>query len=548
MNTPTSSHTPHRCQAHTSVIIVGGGPAGLSAANLLGLAGIDTLVIERNSDLSTYPKAISLDDEGLRICQAMGLSAAMRHCVLSGINAHYLSADRILAKVAPTSKRNGYPLISTFNQPEFEATLLAGLNRFACVTILFEHTVEAMEQNDERVVVSVRTPTGQRQELACSYLLACDGGRSTIRRALNIPMKGSTFGQKWLVVDCVADDEPSAIAKFFCNPQRPAVTVPSPHNGRRWEFMLLPGETETELLQPEKISALIRQAGGSLQPHIIRSAIYTFHSTLARRFSQGRVFLLGDAAHMMPPFGGQGLNSGLRDAHNLCWKLPLVLSGLAHPQLLETYHQERHKHVAQMILFSSFLGNVVMSTKRPLAFGRNLLLEGLNSIPAIRDYVAEARMKPQPKYTDGFFIPDGKRANRAITGFMLPQPEVTTLQGGNMLLDELLGTGFAIIAFRPSTNGAFAQLHSTFWESLNTRMICVQPQLRCNELRLYSEMTPMNSNSAAFTTVTSNDDNFLRNNRDLFVVVRPDRYVLGVFTEEKAEQFVSAFKRLLCPV
>ncbi|MGI9058243.1 MAG: bifunctional 3-(3-hydroxy-phenyl)propionate/3-hydroxycinnamic acid hydroxylase [Ktedonobacteraceae bacterium] len=548
MNTPIGSHTPHECQRHSSVIIVGGGPAGLSAANLLGLAGIDTLVIERNSELSAYPKAISLDDEGLRICQAMGLSAAMRHCVLSDINAHYLFADRILAKVAPTSKRNGYPLISTFNQPEFETTLLAGLNRFACVDILFQHTVEAVEQTAERVVVSVHTPTGERQQFACSYLLACDGGRSTIRHALNIPMKGSTFGQKWLVIDCVADDEPSAIAKFFCNPQRPAVTVPSPHNGRRWEFMLLPGETETELLHPEKISALIRQAGGSLQPHIIRSAIYTFHSTLARQFSQGRVFLLGDAAHMMPPFGGQGLNSGLRDAHNLCWKLSLVLHGLAHPQLLETYHQERYKHVAQMIFFSSFLGNIVMSTKKPVALVRNLLLEGSNTVPAMRDYLTEGRIKPQPKYTAGFFIPDGKRDNRAITGFMLPQPVVTTLQGNNVLLDEMLGGGFAIIALHPHASRAFTQLHSTFWESLNTRMVCVQPQLRYNESRPYSEIATMNSNSASYTTVTSNDDNFLRNNRDLFVVVRPDRYVLGVFTEEKAEQFVSAFKRLLCPV
>ena len=548
MNTPTGRHSQHESQGHTSVIIVGGGPAGLSAANLLGLAGIDTLVIERNSDLSTYPKAISLDDEGLRICQAMGLSEAMRHCVLSGINAHYLFADRILAKVAPTSQRNGYPLISTFNQPEFEATLLAGLNRFVCVNILFQHTVEAVKQTDELVVVSVRSPTGQTQKFTCSYLLACDGGRSTIRHALNIPMKGSTFGQKWLVIDCVADDEPSAIAKFFCNPQRPAVTVPSPHNGRRWEFMLLPGETETELLQPKKISALIRQAGGSQQPHIIHSAIYTFHSTLARRFSQGRVFLLGDAAHMMPPFGGQGLNSGLRDAHNLCWKLSMVLHGLADPQLLESYHLERHKHVAQMILFSSFLGNVVMSTKRPVAFGRNLLLAGLNTVPAIRGYFAEARMKPQPKYTSGFFIPDGKRENRAITGYMLPQPEVKTLQGDNVLLDEMLGAGFAIIALHPPSTRAVAQMNNPFWKSMNTRMVCVQHQLRGDELRLDSEITSMNSNGDLFSTVTSNDEKFLHNHRDLFVVVRPDRYVLGVFTEEKAEKFVSAFKRLLCPV
>ena len=515
------------------VIIVGGGPTGLCAANLLGLAGISTLILERNSYLSDYPKAISLDDEGLRICQAMGLSADLSHCILSGINAHYLCAGRLLAKVAPTSRRNGYPLISTFNQPEFETTLLAGLERFACVTMLFQHTVQAIEQTNERIIVSAHTPDGDLHRFECAYLLACDGGRSTIRSALNIPMKGSTYDQKWAVIDCVGDDDPSAIAKFFCNPQRPAMTVPSPHGGRRWEFMLLPGEAEQEMLHSNRIATLIREVGGSPHPQIVRRAIYTFHSTLAQRLSRGRVFLLGDAAHMMPPFGGQGLNSGLRDAHNLCWKLGLVLHGLADANLLETYHQERHKHVAQMIFFSSLLGNVVMSTKKPVALGRNLLLHGLNAIPAIRNYFAEARIKPQPRYASGFFLPDSSRLSKAMTGTMLPQPEVMTPQGQRVLLDDLLGTDFAIVAFCTNLDkirevgklNAGLHNHSGFWERLNTRLVCVQSEIGRaigdNALRPYDD--------------------------DLFIVVRPDRYVLGVFKEEKAEQFVSAFQRLLCP-
>ena len=526
--------------AHSSaeVIIVGGGPTGLCAANLLGLAGISTLILERNSELSNYPKAISLDDEGLRICQAMGLRGTIEHCILSGINAHYLCGERLLAKVAPTSRRNGYPLISTFNQPEFEMTLLAGLERFACVTMLFQHTVQSIEQTSERVIVSVYTPDGDLRRFECAYLLACDGGRSTIRHALHIPMKGSTYGQKWAVIDCVDDDDSTAIAKFFCNPQRPAMTVPSPHGGRRWEFMLLPGEAEQEMLQPERIAALIRGAGGSARPQIIRRAIYTFHSTLAQRFSQGRVFLLGDAAHMMPPFGGQGLNSGLRDAHNLCWKLALVLRDLAHSRLLETYSEERQRHVAQMIFFSSLLGNVVMSTRKSVAMGRNLLLHGLNAIPAMREYLAEAGIKPKPRYTSGFFLCDGSRISRVMTGTMLPQPEVTTMQGQRVLLDDLLGTDFAIVAMRGKFDKTYevrevcstSHSNSMFWERLNTRKVSVQPaigqgigsKIGRNSLRPYNE-------------------------GDLFIVLRPDRYVLGVFREEKAEQFVSAFHRLLYP-
>ncbi|TMD74895.1 MAG: hypothetical protein E6I97_14850 [Chloroflexi bacterium] len=331
-NTSPNSHAgvnpEHQVREVVSVIIVGAGPTGLSAGNLLGLAGIDTLIIESN----------------------------------------------------------------TFNQPEFEATLLEGLERFTCVNVLFRHTVESFEQTESGVIVTLRTPSGMLQKVWCNYLLACDGGRSTIRRMLNIPMKGTTFAQKWLVVDVIDDEESSPIAMFFCNPSRPTVTVPSPHKGRRWEFMLLPGEIENDLLRIDSIATLIKHAGGSPHSEIIRQTIYTFHSTIAQNFSKGRVFLLGDAAHMMPPFGGQGLNSGLRDAHNLCWKLAMVLYGLASDGLLDTYHEERHRHVAQMIRFSSFLGSIVMSTNKPAAYCRDIVFHLLNQVQAIREILSEGRM------------------------------------------------------------------------------------------------------------------------------------------------------------
>ena len=389
-DTPTNPHpgatTGNQDSEAVSVVIVGAGPTGLTTGNLLGMAGIDTLILERNASLSDYPKAISIDDEGLRICQAIGLSDAVSKSVLLDIHAHYVSAGRLFARVAPTSKRNGYPLISTFNQPEFEATLLNSLQRFNCVNIRFQSTVEAFEQTDSKVIVTIRTPSGTLQTIMCSYLLACDGGRSTVRRILNIPMKGTTFAQQWLVVDVIANEEAAPIAMFFCNPERPAVTVPTPHKGRRWEFMLLPGEIEEDLLRKDSITALIKQAGGSPPSEIIRRTIYTFHSTIAKNFSKGRVFLMGDAAHMMPPFGGQGLNSGLRDAHNLSWKLAMVLRGLASKQLLDTYHEERHRHVARMIRLSSFLGNIVMPTKRPVAYFRDICFHLLNRLPTVHDF------------------------------------------------------------------------------------------------------------------------------------------------------------------
>lgn len=197
---------------YASVVIVGAGPTGLTMGNLLGMQGIQTLMFESNAELSNHPKAISIDDEGLRTCQAMGLSAEVMRNALLDIDAHYVSSGRLLAKVAPTTKRNGFPFVSTLHQPVFEATLLNGLKRFQCVHIYFGHTVETFTQTDQHVTVSVRTPEGMVRQIACAYMLACDGGKSSIRRMLGIPMEGTTFAQKWLVVDCEHDEDPSTTA------------------------------------------------------------------------------------------------------------------------------------------------------------------------------------------------------------------------------------------------------------------------------------------------------------------------------------------------
>ncbi len=499
------------CQTDESIpiVIVGAGPTGLAAGNLLGVAGIPTLIIERNAGLSNIPKAIALDDEGLRICQAMGLSTAISNCIVSDISVHCVSEGRLLAKVVPTSKRNGYPLISTFYQPEFEAVLLDGLRRFSCVNVRFQHTVETIEQSADGVIVSIRTSTGPLKKVRCSYLLACDGGGSTIRHSLNIPLQGKTFGQKWLVIDSISDGNSPAVVKIFCNPQRPAVSIPAPHDGRRWEFMLLPGETEKE---------------------VFASA------------TQGRAFLLGDAAHMMPPFGGQGLNSGLRDAHNLAWKVAMVLQHRATPQLLATYHQERSRHAAQMVAFASFLGTIFMSTVRLLAFCRNLLIQMLYALPITRQYLMEMRMKPQTKYTAGFFLFKGQK--KSMVGSLLPQPEVITQQGQRVLLDEVLGPGFALLRGHANAAEAFASLNTDFWGQLGARFVCIQTD-DVQSCRKWTEYAKKDGESLPIVVVRSMDKDFLREVQDHFILVRPDRFILAIFKEEEADAFVSGFQRLL---
>ncbi len=533
---------PHPAHNRVAVVIVGAGPVGLATANLLGMAGIETLVIERNAGVYAFPRAIALDDEGLRVCQALGLVDEVLAHVRLDVKAHYVTGGRFLARAEPTGRRNGFPLISTFHQPTFERILLRGLERFSCVKVLFQHDMLAFKQDDERVCVTIRTPDGASKEVACAYLLACDGGKSGIRRALDIAMRPPLLrtvdrvrkvgaGQRWLVIDCEGDSEPSDTIIFFCNPGRPAVSVPGPGRQRRWEFMLLPGEREEDVLQDETVRRLIRQARRSMprgyysgrpmpELQIVRQTIYTFHALVADQFSRGRVFLLGDAAHLMPPFGGQGMNAGLRDAHNLCWKLQLVLQGKAHSSLLASYQVERRPHVEQMVVFSWLLGQIIMPTRRRIAFLRDLFFQAVNSIAPIRDALKEMRVKPQPRYHRGSLL-SGKGTASKLTGALLPQPHVLTRSGERVLLDDVLGNGFTLLRLCEDPVEAFRGIEHEIWSRLGVKSVCVQPAgtCECREAK----------NCVCVVDSEKQIGAFLGNERDLYVLVRPDRYVMGAF-------------------
>lgn len=499
-----------------STIIVGAGPTGLALGNLLGMYGLDALIIERNAALSEIPRAISLDDEGLRVCQAMGLAEAVRADLLYNLAARYTSGRRLLARVAPTSQRHGFPLISTFHQPTFEDTLRVGLTRFPSLCLQFGQTLESFTQNEESVLVTVRAPNGELRQMECAYLLACDGAKSTVRAQLNLRLGGLTYAQQWLVIDTLGDRDRSTDIRFFCDPARPAVNVPAPGGRRRWEFMLLPGEKPAEMNQPEKIRALISQVGGPLQPRIDRSAVYTFHAAMARSFQQGRVFLLGDAAHLLPPFGGQGLNCGLRDAHNLAWKLWLTLQGLAGPNLLTTYTLERQAHTRQMLNLSRFLGSLIMPTARPVAQARNAIFALINALPRVRNFLSEAGIKPAPRCKQGFFQSKPDSHSRSLVGLMLPQPEINTPDGPRVLLDEMLGPGFSLLSLNSANTQPFTS-HAPIWQRLDTRLLAVSDAMR--------DQLPTHA--------------------DLCLLVRPDRYIYGTFRQHQSATFTRAFEHHL---
>src|SRR5581483_12523500 len=246
-----------------------------------------------------------------------------------------------------------------FYQPELEAALRAGMRRFHHVELRLGTELKDLSQDHDGVTLRFNS-----DETVCArYVIGCDGARSTVRKALGIRLDDLSFDEPWLVVDAEVDGPISfppfagvpagadlqRLSVMLCDPRRPATIVPGRGKHRRWEFMLLPGESDVEMMQPHVVATLIAPWVQGVTHRIVRAATYHFHGLVAEQWHKDRVFLAGDAAHQTPPFFGQGMCHGLRDIANLAWKLALVLRGAAGAALLETYQCERDPHVRAVI-------------------------------------------------------------------------------------------------------------------------------------------------------------------------------------------------------
>ncbi len=347
--------------AFVPVLVVGAGPTGLLSANLLGTYGVETLIVEQNATTSDLPKAILLDDEGLRALQAVGLAERVVERIISGYGARYYSPEgECFAAVESPLTRHGYPRRNSFLQPDLERIMAAGLKRFSCVRAAFEAKLVSLENGTDRVAARLELADGSHHELTCGFVLACDGARSTAREELGIEMPGMTDSRDWVVIDTINDPDADQFSKFFCDPARPMVSIPAPGGGRRYEYMILPGEDPQVMAKRDTLRAVLSRFRMVPDGDILRAVVYTFHARIAARLVAGRIALIGDAAHLSPPFAGQGMNAGLRDAFNVAWKVKLALDGNASPDILESYEVERAGPITKMIDYAVALGEIVM--------------------------------------------------------------------------------------------------------------------------------------------------------------------------------------------
>ena len=493
---------------NSKVLIVGAGPTGLTLANLLGAEGVPTVLIERNPGCVPEPRAIGIDGESLRTLQACGLVDTVLPTLKEGFVAEYVNgAGEFLFSVDATPRPYGFCLQNSFDQPTLERQLLDGLARFDCVSTFHSTSLVEFSQDEAGVTASVETADG-RHVLRADYLVACDGGRSQVRRELDIAMVGDRLPQKWLVIDTVdrhLTGEPEC--RFFCDPARPGMTLLRPGGERRWEWMLMEGETDDEMLEDERINALLAPHTDPTQVDVYRRCVYGFSAVVAERFSAGRIFLAGDAAHMTPPFAGQGLNAGIRDVRNLSWKLVAVLQGQLPEGLLETYHQERHDAAREMVDVAVMLGDQIQPTDPAAAAERDAGFAELNKDPAAAQAFSNGVTGPLQDVRLG----SGWLGSDDCSGRLLPQPTVDEQR-----LDDRLGDGFVALVNADRDLPDTLTAHS-LWLALAPSVVNLP-----RELEEFAALAPGE-----------------------VLLLRPDRFVLARLAPENAQQQLDSLQAAL---
>jgi 3-(3-hydroxy-phenyl)propionate hydroxylase len=528
----------------SDVIIVGCGPVGVVAAHLLGEAGISTLVIERDREPYDLPRAVHLDHEIMRIFQSVGLAELLLPQLIMPAGAMHFGADRGVIRqfqAMVTTDRLGWGSDYFFYQPDLERALRAALMDRGTVQRLLGHEVVRVEQDEYSVTVVAH---GDHGPVAASarYALACDGGRSTVRQCVGIALNDLGFDEPWIVVDAMVDTPivmPNLIGApagvdmqrvmfIVGDPARPTSVIPGVGRHRRWEFMLLPGETAEDFADPQAVVPLLAPWLGGQPYELVRCAVYRFHALLAECWRSNRVFLVGDAAHQTPPFFGQGMCHGIRDASNLCWKLKLVLDGTAAPELLASYQAERLPQVRTVVEASMRVGRYICTLDSEAAKRRDVEMRAvaMRTAPGYVDII--------PPLSAGVLAPNS--SEMSLTGSRFIQPPVLDSSGARLLLDDATGGGFVML-FKSLPDLTDDMLNETFDPVMGLKRFTIVKA---------GEECPC---ADGCTLVDTSGELFkwFDYYRCSGVLLRPDAYVFGAFsTAEQGVTLLHSLRQQIC--
>jgi 3-(3-hydroxy-phenyl)propionate hydroxylase len=534
MSAPAAPHVP--------VAIVGGGPNGIALANLLGAYGVQVVVIEREREILEYPRAVGMDDEALRLFQTVSLAEPLLADMIPNVPLRMFRADgRCFADIRASTREFGWWRRNIFMQQIAEKTLRRGLERYPGVELRLGEEVTGLAQDEGGVTLQVRDAAGQTYSLRCGYCVAADGGRSPMREMLGVKLLGKTHSIKWLVVDVRNAPLDAPYTALNCDPRRPNVCIYLPYGYRRWEFMVFPDEDEQAVAAPESVRQLL--APYVKDPHaveIVRARTYTHHSRVADRFVVGRVALIGDAAHLSPPWIGQGLNAGLRDVGNLAWKLAGIVCGQLQPSVLASYHHERHRHAKAMIDLADVFGAMLMPTSRVKAWLRDRFFTAVRLLPGVKNYVLQMRFKPMPKYEEGIVV---RTPGTPMVGRMLIQPDVEDAAGARCKLDDVLGPWFAVIGWQIDPQDGLGDADRAFWHALGARFVRID--------RARGGSAPgVRVTSAHGTTCVEDVDNqfsdWMQAHPGHVIVLRPDRYIAAQCSAADLAEVTRRFNAFTC--
>lgn len=457
------------------VVIVGMGPVGAAIANLLGKSGLSTLVIEKSLEIYAAPRAIALDNEALRILQMCGLEEGELDTVPIPEVRMLSPRFGMFARSITTGSLNGHPRLVTFFQPQLEALLRKRAAQFPCVEIRTGVELVDFSEVGDGVRLTLSRGNAEFDHVHCKYLVGADGANSFVRRHLRLGFEGKTYTEDWLVVDAKRVSQPIGHIEFYCDPGRPSPRMIAPGGRQRWEFKLKPTEDRQEMERPERVYELLRPWIGESNPEIERVAVYRFHARVVDRFRVGRAFLAGDAAHITPPFVGQGLVSGLRDAANLAWKLERAVAGQAGEQLLDSYDLERRPHVKAMVSLARFMGALVMPRNRMTAWLTHSAILLANRVPRLRQAFERQEMKPTQRFRSGCFESMKGRAH-LVAGSPFPQTWLRSQRTSKVLLsDDFLGNGFSIVGFGIDPTVDLPREMLEWWRSIGAKFLQIDP-------------------------------------------------------------------------
>ncbi|MDX6740783.1 bifunctional 3-(3-hydroxy-phenyl)propionate/3-hydroxycinnamic acid hydroxylase [Actinocorallia sp. A-T 12471] len=454
------------------VAIIGYGPSGVVAANTLGLHGVSTIAFERDREIHPRARAVTVNDWTMRIFQALGLDGVLKKDMDAMRALRWITYDgaELLGVGFPPSSLGGGTRFYSIYQPVMESSLRAGAERFPeHVSVRYGAEVVGVAHDATGVTVTARDEAGTESSVRVRYVLACDGGSSPTRAMIGARLEGGTIDTTWLVVDCrVRRWWPDRnLLTFWCDAERPVVDIALALGNHRWELPLRPEESPADFPTSAEVWPLLRDMGITEDDvEIHQHAFYRHHSRMADRWRAGRVFLVGDAAHLMAPWAGSGMQSGMRDAYDISWKLARVLRGDLPESFLNTYEAERRPNVAMFIEMSEELGRIVR-----LELGE-AEMAALTAAPPEGEPAPEPPLIQPPVLAGGWLrgpVGDG------VVGRMLPQPSAADPRGRIARLDDLLGDGFVLLGDEIDPRDLLSAEERAGWDALDARYLTVRP-------------------------------------------------------------------------